>query len=69
MDRGAWQAPWGHKELDTTEGLNSNNLSPCICTMRIVVAAPWRPGEALSLSNLLSPGGLQSMGLRRVAHD
>ena len=21
MDRGAWQAPWGHKELDTTEGL------------------------------------------------
>ena len=18
MDRGAWQAPWGHKELDTT---------------------------------------------------
>ena len=19
MDRGAWQAPWGHKELETTE--------------------------------------------------
>ena len=22
MDRGAWQAPWGHKESDTTEQLN-----------------------------------------------
>ena len=21
MDRGAWQAPWGHKELETTERL------------------------------------------------
>ena len=21
MDRGAWQAPWGHKGLDTTEQL------------------------------------------------
>ena len=23
MDRGAWKAPWGHKELDMTEQLNT----------------------------------------------
>ena len=25
MDRGAWQAPWGHKS-DMPEGLNNNNI-------------------------------------------
>ena len=26
MDRGAWQAPWDHKELDTTEELSVQGL-------------------------------------------
>ena len=24
MDRGAWRAPWGHKESDTTERLSTH---------------------------------------------
>ena len=33
-DREAWQAacsPWGHKELDTTEQLNNNDISQSLC--------------------------------------
>ena len=31
MDRGAWQAPWGHKESDTTEHIPlSCWLFPCL---------------------------------------
>ena len=33
-DREAWRAacsPWGHKELDTTEQLNNNDISQSLC--------------------------------------
>ena len=34
---GLQRALWGCKGSDTTEGLNNNNLGPCVCTVRIAV--------------------------------
>ena len=36
VDRGAWWAPWGCKEVDTTEGLS---LSQCIYVCQVTQAA------------------------------
>ena len=38
MNRGTWQAPWGHKELDTTERLTffSTLLQAMDCGIKYV---------------------------------
>ena len=60
MDRGAWLAiysSWGCKELDTTEGLIREGNGTHSSTLAWQI--PW----------MEEPGGLQSMGSRRVGHD
>ena len=66
MDGGAWCcSPWGRCELDMTERLrfhfSLSSLEKEMATHSSVLA--WRiPGTG-------EPGGLLSMGLRRVRHD
>ena len=54
-------SPWDREELDTTEWLHFHALEKEMATHSSVLA--WRiPGTG-------EPGGLPSMGLRRVGHD
>ena len=54
-------SPWGHEESDTTERLHFHALEKEMLTHSSVLA--WRiPGT-------VEPGGLQSMGSHRVAHN
>ena len=54
-------SPWGHEESDTTEQLHSPSLEKEMATHSSVLV--WRiPGTG-------EPGGLPSVGSRRVRHD
>ena len=54
-------SPWGHEESDMTEQLHFHALEKEMAAHSSVLA--WRiPGMG-------EPGGLQSLGLRRVGHD
>ena len=54
-------SPWGHEESDTAERLHFDALKKEMATHSSVLA--WRiPGTG-------EPGGLPSMGSRRVGHD
>ena len=53
MDRGAWQAPWGHKELDTTEQLTFLHFNSL-----------WVQNESLTVYLLQALHSLQSSAHR-----
>ena len=59
-------SPWGHKESDTTEQLNNNSNSFSVSNKTM---APHSSTLAWKIPWRENPGGLQSMGSRRVGHD
>ena len=57
MDRESWCAAvhWGRKELDTTEGLNNNNLLGGLCSLSTISAKSQDEMRGKVLDNKVSP--------------
>ena len=65
MDKKSWadDSPWGHKELDTTEQLNSNKRSILFFTSVTKAVETATEGNAISCSTI------SSESFKKVVHS